>query len=333
MKLHSTFTNIKNVFNLDKSSIYFSNVQNKFFEFITEGYMELPFEGEFLRFWNNYIIFQGLNGDKLNFYNQNLKLIRHSDNCYHWTFILSNNYISIHKKVDGVRYCSIFDNELNETIIRDIDYKVIIGHSMYHICNQNIKCCNLISFIKWEINPFQFDEIISNCVKKLYDQNKNNPNLEGIFGNSKTIVTSLLSQYLIGINTVDGSFKWSRSFDKIQEHISQSEYNIYVYWRESVWEVDIDTGEVSRTLDISSIFIETFNDWPNKSFISNGKLVIDFLKVNNYLLIIDLEKFDLDSIMVVNVNAFLKAQEGDVAWCHEKLYARDPMSNTLYVFE
>jgi hypothetical protein len=129
------------------------------------------------------------------------------------------------------------------------------------------------------------------------------------------------------------SFKWIIEYEKRQNYFAWHENRLYTYWRNFIHEIDICTGEIVRNLEVSSIYIDQYNDWPNKSIISGGKLIIEFLKTDNSLLIIDLIDFTIHTAIIVNSEGFLKANQGDIVWHDGKLYARDMLTNTLYVYE
>ncbi|MCP9756155.1 hypothetical protein EGI26_13415 [Lacihabitans sp. CCS-44] len=154
-----------------------------------------------------------------------------------------------------------------------------------------------------------------------------------IMGYDDTVVVPLAGGQLLGLNIQDGSFKWILEFEKKQSSVIQNESKVITFSRDILWEIDLKSGQIIFEYDISEIFKLKFNQWPNNVQFSNGKLIIDFLSKDDSLVLIDLNDLRNNEYSIFNVsNAFLKARKGDVIFFQNQLYARDSLSNTLYIF-
>jgi len=194
------------------------------------------------------------------------------------------------------------------------------------------KIHDLKSILKWQTDISSYGELRLNRHGEIQPKETSNTVNGELIGYEDTVVVPLAGGQLLGLNIADGSLKWIREFEKRQDFISQNNESVYVYNRERIWEIKIQSGEISRELEIKRLFVDTMNDWPNHSKVSGGKLIIDFLKTDSSLLVIDLVTFDLETAIQVHADAFLKARFNDVIWHDNQLYARDPLSNTLYIF-
>lgn len=184
----------------------------------------------------------------------------------------------------------------------------------------------------WQVDISQYGERRLDRHGKEIDSNTHN-NVSGeLMGYEDTLVVPLAGGQLLGLNIQDGSFKWmlERGANRLLAH---SNKYLYSYYWGAISEIDIQTGESLRTLDLSS-FLKGIKDGLFYSNITNGKLIFDFSSDYSNLLIIDIEKLEIESyIENPHRSMMLRVGQGNCIYHENKLYARDPMSNTLYIFE
>ncbi len=248
--------------------------------------------------------------------NQNLFLINQYDSNMNQSqaiFLAKNSHIE--------RF--VFENKL----IRTATDTIMIGY-----IGEEVKAFSFDNKLIWQTDISHYGQKRYNHRNEEIDSSTPNTISGEVIGYEDTIVVPLSGKQIVALNIADGSFKWIIEYEKRQNYFAWHENRLYTYWRNFIHEIDICTGEIVRNLEVSSIYIDKYNDWPNRSLVSGGKLIIDFLKTDNSLLVIDLESFSIGTSEVIKSDAFLKANPGDVIWHNDKLYARDSLTNTLYVY-
>lgn len=104
--------------------------------------------------------------------------------------------------------------------------------------------------LKWQVDISQYGERRLDRHGKEIDSNTHN-NVSGeLMGYEDTLVVPLAGGQLLGLNIQDGSFKWmlERGANRLLAHSNKYLYSYY--WGE-ISEIDIQTGESLRTLDLS----------------------------------------------------------------------------------
>lgn len=153
-----------------------------------------------------------------------------------------------------------------------------------------------------------------------------------LIGYEDTVVVPLKGGQLLGLNISDGSYKWllEEGANRLLAQSGKYLYSVYGgFWSE----IEIQTGKTIRTLDLNS-FLERIDNHFFYSAITNGKMVLDFNNNYSCLAVIDLERFELETFIENEYGSMmLRVSFGDVIWHDNKLYARDPISHALYVFE
>ncbi len=151
-----------------------------------------------------------------------------------------------------------------------------------------------------------------------------------IMGYDDTVVVPLAGGQLLGLNIQDGSFKWILEFGGYLP--VQNQNFLYTFHLDSLLEIKIIDGQILRKMEVKSFF-DKIKEYPFNKCISNGKLIIDFSSSYSNLLVIDVKKFEIESYIENPYRSkMLRVGQGNCIWYNNQLYARDPLSNTLYIF-
>ncbi len=254
-----------------------------------------------------------------------------------YAYLSSGFFIDNHLFITNRRTKTYF--EIGNEEIKDLGFYIknkFVLDSKYYIDLSNkstiIIFGNLIDggFELWHSNliPYVSKEIKNN-------RNRIVPNkVKGkILGYKNTIAVSFEGKEIIGLDIENGNLKWKLQLpERAADRFIQRKDKIYTLSKTTLWEIDIENGNITRTLDFSEIYERQYNDCPGYIHINNKKIFIEFLYKYDKLLIVDLNDFSLDTSIIIETNAFLRVGENDTIWHENQLYQRDIQTNTLYVF-
>ena len=152
-----------------------------------------------------------------------------------------------------------------------------------------------------------------------------------VMGYEDTIVVPLSGKQTLALNINDGSLKWIKELSA-SNLLKQCKDKLYYYFWGEIIEVKIHTGEMTRKLNLND-FLKKIDDSLFTNYISNGKMLLDFNNNYSNILVIDLETLTIESYIENEYRSkMLRVQTGDTIWHDHKVYAKDMLTNTLYVY-
>lgn len=182
----------------------------------------------------------------------------------------------------------------------------------------------------WQVDISKYGKRRLNHHGEEIDPNTPNTVSGEIIGYDDTVVVPLAGGQLLGLNIQDGSFKWILEFGGYLP--VQNQNFLYTFHLDSLLEIKIIDGQILRKMEVKSFF-DKIKEYPFNKCISNGKLIIDFSSSYSNLLVIDVKKLEIESYIENPYRSMmLRVGQGNCIWYNNQLYARDPLSNTLYIF-
>lgn len=232
-------------------------------------------------------------------------------------------------KEDGINLNYVIIN-INENFIESIFFRFEIFLSENFIVNEKIFLKSYLESgrIQWQTDISNFGEIKIDFRGNPVDKNTITGEL---MGHEDTVVACLQGGQLVGLNIENGSLKWLK--EKVGNRlVKQNKAFLYSIYDNIISEIEIASGTIQRTFNLSP-FLTQCNDNIFNTDITNGMLVFDF--INNYsnIAVFDLGKWELAAhIQNEPGSIMLRVGDGNTIWHKNQLFARDPMSNTLYVY-